>query len=450
MAPFNLLQRCEFVQRQPFNGNGEGAIALIMTGLWFAGILLRLASGEVGQWTLLESLWEASSFAVFGAIPIFGLATPWGETVAKRFLLPRQGLGFQVLLCVFLGGFVSLAKFGNFNPAYFDSIQQLQHLIFRDRFWLNTLCWLIGVFVAVRIPFVMLAQRQVMQQPWQSLWQSRSLWVCLGFNTLYLLAVHTNAFGLHLQKGGEGYWMSLLYVVICFVMAWPGWKHRRSSTSAFDFFLMVLSLGSLYWLSVPPFRFGVCIAIDIFILIVVYGTGLGRSHFGYSFQLRLWDGWVFLKTILVASLVLIPLAVFTGFVQPSSATAFNGWRLLSYFLLFSFRVGVFEDMFFRSGLMVLIRDALLSKLSDLQLFYWSAGINSVLFGLVHIGNEPGSTSSLSAWEYKGLYILLATLASLFYSWAFAETNRLTAPIWIHGFVDTMAVVLLGGFLAVPF
>jgi membrane protease YdiL (CAAX protease family) len=450
MVNLNLLQRCEFVHRQPFDGRGEGAIALVMTGLWFTGILLRQGSGEVGQWTVPESLWEASSFVVFGAIPIFGLATPLGENIAQRLLRPRNGLGFQLLLCLCLGSFVTMAKLGHFNPAHFDGIQQLHSLIFPDRFWLNTLCWLVGLFVAVRIPFVMLAQRQLFQQPWQLLMKSRSLWFCLGINALYLIAVHTNALGLHPQKGGEGYWMSLLYILICCAMTWPGWKRRHLSTSPFDFFLIVLSLGVLYWLSVPSFRFGVCVAVDVYILTVIYGSGLGRSHFGYSFQLRPWDGRLFLKTILLAALVLIPLAVLTGFVQPDPSKVFNGWHWVSYFLLFSFRVGIFEEMFFRAGLMVLIRDALPGKASPATLILWSAGIASVIFGLVHVGNEPGATSSLSPWTYKGLYILLATLASLCYSFAFAETNRLNAPIWVHGFVDTMAVVLLGGFLAVPF
>lgn len=452
MVNINLLQRCEFLQCKPFNGRGECTIALVLTVLWFAGILLRLGSDAVGQWTLSETLWEASSFAMLGAIPIFGMATPWGETIAQRILLPRAGLGFQLLLCLVLGGFVSIAKLGHFNPKHFDGIQQLHHLIFRDRFWLNTLCWLVGVFVAVRIPFVMRSQRQALQQRWPAVWQSRSLLLCLGTNTLYLIMVHTNAFGLHPQnQSGEGYWMGLLYVLICLAMAWPGWQQRQSNTSLFDFFLLVLSLGVLYWLSVPSFRFGVCVAVDVFILTVIYGSGLGRNHFGYSFQLRPWDGWVFLTSILIAALVLIPLAVFTGFVRPGhSAQAFDGWQLISYFLLFSFRVGVFEEMVFRSGLMVMLRDALPRKASPVKALFWSAGIASVIFGVVHVGNEPGLTSGLSPWTYKGLYILLATLASFFYSAAFAVTNRLTASIWIHGFVDTMAVVLLGGFLAVPF
>ena len=73
----------------------------------------------------------------------------------------------------------------------------------------------------------------------------------------------------------------------------------------------------------------------------------------------------------------------------------------------------------------------------------------MLFGLVHIGNEAG-TSTLVPWLYKGLYILLATIASMFYAIAFARSNRLAPAILIHGFIDTTAVVLLGGFLSVPF
>ena len=74
---------------------------------------------------------------------------------------------------------------------------------------------------------------------------------------------------------------------------------------------------------------------------------------------------------------------------------------------------------------------------------------SALFGLSHIGNAAG-TNPLTLWQYRGLYIVLATSASMFYALAFAKTNRLAVPILVHGVVDTVAVVLLGGSLAVPF
>jgi membrane protease YdiL (CAAX protease family) len=452
MNKFNLLQRCEFVQRKPYSGQGESAIAFIFSGLWFFGIWLRLGSGDLGQWTLPEKLWEASSFVMFGAIPIFGLATPLGERVVQRFLLPREGLGFQLWLCLSLGVFVSAARLLGFPPEHFEGIQQLNALIWPNQFWGNTLLWLGGVFVAARFPFLMLAQRQVLQTRGRSLWQSRSLLLCLGLNTLYLLAVHTNTFGLHPgHKSLEGYWISLLYILICGGMTWAGRKRQGQKTTPVDFFLMVLCIGILYWLSVPSFRFGVCVGVDLFIVAGIYGLGLGRAHFGYSFQLRGWDAWVWLRTILMAAIVLIPLSVLTGFVQPStSTTLLTPSRWVSYFLLFSFRVGIFEEVFFRSGLMVFIRDAFPAKASPRTIAWWSAGFASVVFGLVHVGNEPGAASQLAPIYYKSLYIALATVASLFYSLAFGETNRLTASIWIHGFVDTTAVVLLGGFLAVPF
>lgn len=216
---------------------------------------------------------------------------------------------------------------------------------------------------------------------------------------------------------------------------------------------MILCAGIIYCFSTPSFSFGVFIAVDLFILILVYGTGLGRDHFGYSFQLRPSDGRILLRNIAIASLVLIPVAIASGFVRPQNVASFSFAKVFSYFVLFTFRVGIFEEIFFRSGLMVLFRDLLQSRTqnpSSQQLVWIPALGCSILFGLSHIGNEAITNTTLAPWQYKGLYIILATTASLFYSITFAQTNRLAPSIWIHGFVDTTAVLLLGGFLTVPF
>jgi membrane protease YdiL (CAAX protease family) len=439
--------QCEFLQPKPYSGLGEGFIALVATLIWFTAILVRHQLPGSGDWTLSESLTEAFSFVVFAAVPIFGLATPTGEQFVKQVLLPKQGFGFQCLLCAALAILIAFSKGLNLNPLHFDWISQLNTLIIAGQFWLNSTLFLGGVFVALRIPFVVQALKQQPQAPLR--WQ---LYGLLLLNTLYL-SLHRTAIP------WEGFVVSGVYGLVCLGLIWPSQTITVSPLQRLvpsDFGLMVLCIAILYWFSIPSFSFGGFIGVDLFILVMVYGSGLGRSHFGYSFATRPKDWPVLGVIVVVAIATLVPIAIFSGFVQPTQAhNQFNPLRLAVYFALFTFRVGIFEEVFFRSGLMVLLRDCLEqraesgAKRSPQTILLLSVLGCSVLFGLSHIGNAS-STNPLTLWQYRGLYIALATSASMFYALAFAKTNRLAVPILVHGVVDTVAVVLLGGSLAVPF
>jgi membrane protease YdiL (CAAX protease family) len=452
-----MIKQWEFLQPRPYSGFGEAFIALIATVIWFIAILVRHHLPEAGDWPLSESLIEAFSFVVFAAIPIFGLATQPGEQLVKLVLLPKQGLVFQIALCAALAIQIVLGKTLNLGSRHFSWIEQLNTLIIPGQFWLNVLLFLGGVFVALRIPFIVQALRQ---QPQTRLrWQLHGL---LLLNTLYLSFHRT-------ENPREGLIVGIAYGLICLSLTWP---HRRSVNALpkdrlvpSDFWLMVLCVAILYWFSIPSFNFGVFIGVDLFIVAIVYGSGLGREHFGYSFATRPKDWLVLGAIVLAVVIILVPLAVVSGFVQPALVqNQFSPLKLVAYFVLFTFRVGIFEEIFFRSGIMVLLRDWLgkgsaiwtigamrtLGAQRSPQTILWPSALAcSVLFGLSHIGNGVGS-NTLLLWQYRGLYILLATSASLFYSLAFAKTNRLAVPILVHGFVDTIAIVALGGSLAIPF
>jgi membrane protease YdiL (CAAX protease family) len=466
MFPRRSQQRYEFVDSQSFDGRGEGAIVFCIGVIWFCAILVRLSLAESGDWTLTEKLFEASSFSIFAATPIFGFATRAGEKFAKQILLPNHGLGFQGLLCVSMAMYLEVGRSLNLNPKHFPWVEQLNSLVVPNHFNLNLALFLGGLFVSLRLPFLVLARRQ--KPFWlkgksfiQQIRGYRQLILLLLLNTLYLCAVHTSFLFPHsFGNSSEGLIVGVVYVSICLGMSGLGWKPQgdrpfdkpRDRLIPFDFGLTVLCAAVIYWVSTPSLTFGVFIAVDLFVLVLVYGTGLGREHFGYSFQMRPSDWRVLAQTLAIALLVLVPLALLSGFVQPQRAEA-SFPKLLSYFVLFTLRVGVFEEVFFRAGIMVLLRDCFLAmgrdRFSPRQITWFSALGCSMLFGLVHVGNEAGA-STLAPWQYKGLYILLATAASMFYALAFARSNRLAPAILIHGFIDTTAVVLLGGFLAVPF
>ena len=464
----SFLRRSELANPQQYSGTGEVLIAIVGSFLWFVAIIIRLElSGR--SWTFLEQIVEATSFLIFAAVPVFFLATRPGAEVAKRFLLQRNGLWFQTLVCFLLAIYIGCVKGLSLSSAHFPLLNHLQNLLLKDQFWLNTAIYLGAVFVVLRIPFLFLRLKAF--QPRQSFLSSptfrirsdRELLALLLINFLYISLANTGIFSEDFNFQRSNYWVGLIDLLIfCCVKVLPISPRPRDRLRLLDLLLFVVSLLSLFWFSLPSLNFGVFISIDLFILVIFYGVGLQREHFGYSFQVRLSDLLYTICAIVMAFLLLVPAALFFRF-GSSSPIALNWTALpnltqaaffLSYAILFSFRVGIFEEVIFRSGLMVMIRDHLQSvdrdRPSRKRLVFTSAMICSVIFGICHIGNDPHLGSSLSPFHYKTVYAVLATLASLFYSVVFGETNRLWGAIVIHGVVDTTAVLLLGAALTVPF
>jgi hypothetical protein len=342
-----MTKQWEFLQPYPYSEWWEVFVALLAPLIWFIAILVRHHLPGSGDWTLSESLIEAFSFVGFAAVPIFGLATPKGDRLATHLLLPNQGLRFQITLCAALAVFIGVGKGLNLSDRHFDWIEQFNTLIIPDQFWLNVVLFLGGVFVALRIPFVVQALRQ---KPLLNLrWQ---LYGLLALNTLYLSLHRTSS-------PWEGFIISIVYGVICIGLILP-LSHDilpRQQLVPSDFWLMVLCVAILYWFSIPSFSFGVFVGVDLFILVMIYGSGLGREHFGYSFASQRRDWSVLGILILAVFILLVPIAVTSGFVQPALVQSqFSSLKLAVYFVLFTFRVAIFEEVFFRSGAMVLPLD----------------------------------------------------------------------------------------------
>lgn len=462
-----LTNRCEFAEPKQYSGKGEVTFAIIGCILWFGAIVVRLDfSGQL--WTLTEQLVEATSFVIFAAIPIFFLATSTGTEFAKRVLLRNNGLRFQVLICLLLGLYISLIKLLALNPARFTCLEDFENLIIKHYFWANVFVFLIGAFIVLRIPFLLLELRKykINKRKYQSLPQtirdSSQIILLLSLHFIYTSLVNTSFLSAGIETVNSGYIIGFGYFVVVALMHLPIVRTPSPDrTTVFDLLLAAACLISLFMFSKPAFSFGAFISLTLFVVVWIHGTGMGRSHFGYSFEIRKTDLFYVAKAILTAICLLVPLSLLLNFAPSKTVSAFD-WRaigsdglfFLSYAVLFSFRVGIFEEILFRSGLMIFIRDQLQTRshhsLSRQQLVWWSAIVCSVIFGICHIGNDPESGSALSALQYKATYAVLATLASMFYSLSFGETNRLWVSITIHGIVDTTAVVLLGASLVVPF
>jgi membrane protease YdiL (CAAX protease family) len=457
-----LGQRYEFAHPKKYNGNHEVKFAITGCLIWFVAIIIRLGISEEKRWTLIEQIVEALSFVVFSGIPIFFLATPQGSKFAKNVLVKNNGLWFQVIFCTNLAIYISCVKFLELSPDKFIWLDQMNDLIVKDNFWLNSSLFLLGAFAALRLPFLILKFRKAnnitnLQNSTKFYRDNSQAFILLGINFIYIVASHTSLISTYFKPNYlEGYYIGFGYLLAFFMMNLQVCKNTPpDKLMIFDLLLILICISILFWFSTPFFSFGIFIGIDLFIVVIIYGIGLEREHFGYSFQPQMKDIGYLFKQVLLAFLVLVPLALTSGFVQVSFFKTNPGiLKLLSYFVLFSFRVGIFEEILFRSGLMTFIRDQLISssreKLNVKYLVFFPAFICSIIFGISHIGNQPGAGSLLTPLAYKTAYVGLATLASLFYSLAFGETNRLWCSIMIHGFVDTVTVVFLGGFITVPF
>ena len=460
-----LIRRAEFANPQTYNGEGEVWVAIVACLVWFGAIVLRLGFSD-RAWTVIEKLVEAASFVVFAGAPIFFFATRSGSRFAQRVLLKNAGFWFQISICGLLGVYISLVKVLSLNPNNFLLLNHLQSSIVPNQFWLNTALLIGATFVVLRIPFLFLdleafqRTQNLISASSNRSFRNIELLSLLLLNSLYIGLINTSAFSDRFQFEKSNYLVGLAYIFIFGIVSLtsnstPPQRHLR----LLDFLLFAVCLLSLFWFSMPRLNFGLFISLNLFVLVIFHGLGLQREHFGYSFQVRSRDIFYTIGAIVFAFLVLVPVALIlkfgysVGTVTPKTfldqVTFF-----LSYIVLFSFRVGIFEEVLFRSGLMTLIRDQLQQfshdRLSGRALVLASALICSVIFGLCHVGNDPAPGSALSPLTYKFIYAGLATIASMFYALAFGETNRLAGAIVIHGVVDTTAVVVLGAALTVPF
>ncbi|BAC08240.1 tll0689 [Thermosynechococcus vestitus BP-1] len=430
-----------FLRSPQFCSSREQQMAIAACGLWFWAQFLYLHYLSPNPWPWLESLVEAAAVVIIGGFPVLWWArgTPDFDKIAQR---------WQRRLLLSLGLYIAIGL-ALPGATHFPWHQRLTSLILSDRAGLNGLIFLGGVWAMVRVIFLLRDKKT----------PTPVLWAWISGAALYLFLSHRGLIAPAFpQAYTEGLIITPVYLLLC---AWGDWqrRHRLRATptglGVQDIPLIALSLFSLYWFSTPYFRFGPLVALQLFILVIILGSGLGRSHFGYSFEPRWRDARLLAAMFLVALVPLVSLGSLLGFLP---LAAFN-WtpsplRVFVYVTLFAMRVGIFEEVIFRSGLMVFLRDLLRHYGGDRQppvVTTWGAILlGALLFGLLHGGNEPNADVQLSLIAYRGVYMLMATLASIFYCLAFACTQRLWTGVLLHGLVDAIAVVFFGAALVAPF
>jgi len=144
----------------------------------------------------------------------------------------------------------------------------------------------------------------------------------------------------------------------------------------------------------------------------------GLSGTGFDFHLR-WSDWkTGLRELVFFAPVVLGIGLALGFIHPHANLPSVGGAALRWVGIFFF-VAVPEELFFRAWVQNLLERRVGRRAALV--------IASVLFGLSHFNKR--------SVHFNWRYVLLATIAGIFYGRAWREQRRVTASTITHTFVD---------------
>ncbi|MFY9979695.1 MAG: CPBP family intramembrane glutamic endopeptidase [Candidatus Sulfotelmatobacter sp.] len=155
----------------------------------------------------------------------------------------------------------------------------------------------------------------------------------------------------------------------------------------------------------------------------LYGFLAVRQLEGVGFDFRLhWSDWKSgLRELLFFAPVVIAIGIALGFIHPHLNRVGIGSAILRWILIFLF-TAVPEELFFRGWVQNLL-ERRIGRPAALV-------IASILFGLSHFNKR-----NFGASHFNWRYVLLATIAGIFYGRAWREKRRIPASTITHASVD---------------
>ncbi len=242
-------------------------------------------------------------------------------------------------------------------------------------------------------------------------------------------------YGVYAWGTGDGSWVNagklLLYLTIPTLLLWRNPGNNQTMGWRESLALLVLwagvEFGQLQSLWNWPEGMGrnvyaVPLAISISVLLFV---GFRRlAGVGFQFRYLAGDGRNVLVNLGVFLCIAIPMGLLTGFIHWTDRPFSPLFMAQTYVATF-FLVALPEEVFFRGIIQNLLQKTMKNQ--------WVALVTaSILFGLTHWNN-----TSSPDWRY----LLLATIAGIFYGRAYNRSSTLMAAATVHTLVDTIWVVL---------
>ncbi|HWR29888.1 MAG TPA: CPBP family intramembrane glutamic endopeptidase [Negativicutes bacterium] len=355
-----------------YSGRGETALAIAVLPLAFAYKMLDCLYGKEpipGQPWLYMLLLSAFTALAFSSV-LF-LATPVGERWVRRMLAENRTTWLASIPSLFVGLFLLLL-------------------------------WGLG------LPELQTQSFSMITAPWSQL--PLPLFLLLAGGVL------TSCF-----RGGLT--MSLKRSSSAPDAPSFGWRQLVCVLLATLPFLFVQEQLPLLW----------CFTTPVAVTVLVYGSGLGREYFGYSFVPRSAKEALFVLSLLASGLLIFLLANFlVGDITYTGGLWHTSWqRLYDSIFVYLLIVGISEEVLFRCGLLTLVA-ALFAKKSALGWCLQKPRLSAVLFisllfGLVHLPRGL-------------LFSFLALLASLLYGLAFVAGKTLFGPVLLHGLLNVLILM----------
>jgi membrane protease YdiL (CAAX protease family) len=146
---------------------------------------------------------------------------------------------------------------------------------------------------------------------------------------------------------------------------------------------------------------------------------------GFDLRLRLADLRIGLREFAIFTPIAIALGLTLGFLHFHAYIPALSYVVLAWIFTFFF-IAVPEELFFRGWLQNLLERRIGPR--------WSLPVTAVLFGLSHFNKR--------AAHFNWRYVVLASLAGIFYGRAWLQQRRVGASAVTHASVDTLWSVWL--------
>jgi hypothetical protein len=166
-----------------------------------------------------------------------------------------------------------------------------------------------------------------------------------------------------------------------------------------------------------PMQLLIAINLGFYLFLVVRPL----PEIGYTFRIKRDEMILALASFLAFAAIAIPIGLATGFIA-FSPKLHSALKILGTTVSILFAIGIPEELLFRGIIHNLIQRRLGAKK------VWMAlTISSLIFGAAHL-NDPSPD-----WRY----FLLATIAGVFYGFAYIRTKKITVAAIVHTLVDAV-------------
>ena len=171
---------------------------------------------------------------------------------------------------------------------------------------------------------------------------------------------------------------------------------------------------------------------DLYFFRPIYSVCVGAYAFmvirnlegvGYKLTVRWKDVTDALANLIAFAIIAIPLGIALGFLRPHSDEV-SVWSVGFQFIAIYLTIAIPEELLFRG----ILQNFLVRSIPSEKRQLYGLLIASVIFGAAHLHHAP-----VPNWRY----MILATIAGIFYGNVFRTRKRVSASATTHALVDTI-------------